>query len=785
MAGTANVKVILSAVDRASGEINQAQNKINQSMQKTGQQMRKAGMAMTAAGAAGLMASEKLTNSAMEITEGYREVTTLLDNSESAMEDYQDQIQRISKEYAVSGGEAETTAGLYQVLSAGIEEGSAAMEVLEASAAGARAGLAKTDTVVDGVTTVLNAYKMETKEASRVTDVLYAGVQEGKMRMNEISQSIGAAVPMASKLGVSIEQVTGAMVTLTKSGIKANTATRGLRMIMSQMLSPSARLKEEVAKLGYESASAMVRSEGLQKSLDMLYGSVEGNNQAMAEMIPSSRALSMAMNMVGESADGAQKDLKNVSNSAGVTKEAVDTMSDSNSAKLKKVDERLRQINTTMGQSTAPKTIYLKEKMADLGEELVKLDEKTGGLLGATFTLGSAFMAMVGPLMSVIGQYMIFRAVQGQTISGMIIQRALAIKNAIANKLEAVSIKAKAVALQSYLVGVWTAIGAKAKQMAATLAGVKAHVAETAALGGKTVALIASSVAGFIAAAAQWALNTAMYACPIVWIIALIIGLIAILYLLVKHFDKVKGAVMKLWEGLKKAWEKIKGFFSWIREVVFKVLSAFANAFGRIKDVVVDAFKSLGSSIKSFFTGMISKFFNFGVRMAKSLADGISDIFGWFASLPGKLYKKILKLIEKAKEWGKDFISEFISGVWNGIKRLGGKIKDGLKDAIGFDVRANDRMAEGWGADAMEYFSKGAESKTDEVKKAMKEPEKAMEEGGEVGVGESRGAEVKEGEGGEKKVSVSVSFDGLMLLNNKRDRKRLVKELKNEIREVA
>ena len=53
------------------------------------------------------------------------------------------------------------------------------------------------------------------------------------------------------------------------------------------------------------------------------------------------------------------------------------------------------------------------------------------------------------------------------------------------------------------------------------------------------------------ATAAQWGLNTALYACPIVWIIALIIGLIAALVYLWFTNDSVANGILYLWDSLR------------------------------------------------------------------------------------------------------------------------------------------------------------------------------------------------------------------------------------------
>jgi TP901 family phage tail tape measure protein len=73
-------------------------------------------------------------------------------------------------------------------------------------------------------------------------------------------------------------------------------------------------------------------------------------------------------------------------------------------------------------------------------------------------------------------------------------------------------------------------------------------------------AQIAGVVTTGILTVAQWALNSALLACPLTWIILAIVALGAAIYGLVKYWDKVTDAI-------KAAWNWIKKFFGWKDDV--------------------------------------------------------------------------------------------------------------------------------------------------------------------------------------------------------------------------
>ena len=75
-----------------------------------------------------------------------------------------------------------------------------------------------------------------------------------------------------------------------------------------------------------------------------------------------------------------------------------------------------------------------------------------------------------------------------------------------------------------------------------------------------------------IATAMQWLFNTSLYGCPIVWIIAGIIAVIAIIVLLIKNWDTVTQAVQnfgaKVGEVLKGFWAKIVEVFGAVKNFI-------------------------------------------------------------------------------------------------------------------------------------------------------------------------------------------------------------------------
>lgn len=137
-----------------------------------------------------------------------------------------------------------------------------------------------------------------------------------------------------------------------------------------------------------------------------------------------------------------------------------------------------------------------------------------------------------------------------------------------------------------------------------------------------------------IAAAAQMGFNAALLACPVTWIVAAIIGLIAVIILLVRNWDKVRAAGGKCWDFIKGIWSGVSGWFKakvvqpvakffkalWddlpapVKSVVSKIFDAFKWAYDKIKDA--------WSGISDFFSGIWKDAVKAVAKPVNKLIDG-------------------------------------------------------------------------------------------------------------------------------------------------------------------
>ena len=93
--------------------------------------------------------------------------------------------------------------------------------------------------IVKIMSNAVNAYGEENLDAMTAVDALTAAVRLGTLAPDEIAGSLGAAIPLASKMGVSFQEVNAMMAAMSRTGTDAAAGVTQLTAIMSQLLKPT------------------------------------------------------------------------------------------------------------------------------------------------------------------------------------------------------------------------------------------------------------------------------------------------------------------------------------------------------------------------------------------------------------------------------------------------------------------------------------------------------------------------------------------------------------------
>lgn len=206
-----------------------------------------------------------------------------------------------------------------------------------------------------------------------------------------------------------------------------------------------------------------------------------------------------------------------------------------------------------------------------------------------------------------------------------------------------------------------------------------------AATGIKT-SLISSIMA---AIPAVWAFTVSLLACPITWIVIGVLALAGAVFLLYKNWDKVKGALDKifqpfitqvkiLWNNLKSLWHSIPGWMKPVLLIMGLIFAPYitlpiliAKNFTKIKQFFGDLWQNISGGFSGFIDSML-----FGIGYLTGLLIGIptliataylkavNKLFDIGRSIPSKL-KNSFKFFFGDNDGSIKKIPQFDKGVEN------------------------------------------------------------------------------------------------------------------------
>lgn len=351
----------------------------------------------SAASAAALGASVKL---ASDYTDAVAKVGMVADLQSVPLEKLRDDMLQLSTETGRGAGEiADAT---YQAISASVDTADA-VSFVGTSVGLAKAGFLETADAVDVLTTIINAYGLEASDAGRLSDILIQTQNDGKTTVNELSQSMGQVIPLASAYGVNIENLAASYAQLTKNGVATAQAGTYLKSMLNELGDSGSDVGEILkSKTGKSFGQLMNDGMSLGDVLGILNDSVNGDSEALAGLWSSSEAGTGALSILSSGVGAFNDELGNMQDSTGNVADALETLS-TPSAKAQESLNAVKNAGIELGSAALEAIAPLLEQLA---ETVKSLTERFSNLSPATQTVIVAVMAILaalGPVIIIIG----------------------------------------------------------------------------------------------------------------------------------------------------------------------------------------------------------------------------------------------------------------------------------------------------------------------------------------------------------------------------------------------
>lgn len=184
--------------------------------------------------------------------------------------------------------------------------------------------------------------------------------------------------------------------------------------------------------------------------------------------------------------------------------------------------------------------------------------------------------------------------------------------------------------------------------------------------------------------------NSSLLACPLTWLLMIMIAVVAVIYGIVAAFNKWKGTTISA-TGI------IAGAFYGLWAFIQNILIEWQNIFANVANFIMNCFHDPVSAVKILFYDMAITVVGYIETMARAIEDVINKIPGVEVNITGGLenFKNIL--ISKANA-AKDKAQwvEYVEK-WE-YKDIGKQVTKGYQDGDAFQADAKDWLKDTFGA---------------------------------------------------------------------------------------
>ena len=352
-----------------------------------------------------------------KLDDSVREVGTLLgETTIQQLDTLSDSVRDVAKDFGEAGTEVATA--FYDSISSGVADAESVEAFVREAGKFATAGATDIGSGVDLLTSALNAFKLESKDAERVSDVFFSTVKAGKTTVGEIASSFSDIGPAAAVAGVSIEDVSGWLAQLTLSGTPTAKAATQIKGALAELSKGGTKLDKTFKSIVNKSFRDFMDEGGsLEEAFMLIAEEAEQIGQSIFDMAGGVEA---AQGILGatENLDNLGEVLDSIGGSAGATQTAFELMEDSTGKKLEKVKASLIDVQYTIGaaflpvlEQIIPAIEPIAQSIGNLAAELLTaLAPALTVIVGELLPPLSELLIALSPLISVLADVLVILA---------------------------------------------------------------------------------------------------------------------------------------------------------------------------------------------------------------------------------------------------------------------------------------------------------------------------------------------------------------------------------------
>jgi TP901 family phage tail tape measure protein len=279
-------------------------------------------------------------------------VATIADTSQKSLSSISKEVRSYSNETGEAASDmAEAT---YQAISASVNTADAAAFAGTATKL-AVGGFTSATTAVDVLTTAINSYGLAASDATQLSDYLITTQNLGKTSVDQLAQSVGKVIPLASAYNVQMDNLSSAYAVLTANGIATAESGTYLKSMLSELGDTGSDVSGVLLNsTGKTFAQLMEQGYSLGDVMSMLGDAVDGDSTAFNALWSSTEAGIGALSLFNAGADKYDSVLESMRTSAGATEKAYSTMADTTDKSKQRMENAFNNLKISVGDVLNP-----------------------------------------------------------------------------------------------------------------------------------------------------------------------------------------------------------------------------------------------------------------------------------------------------------------------------------------------------------------------------------------------------------------------------------------------
>ncbi|HEE1847880.1 TPA: phage tail tape measure protein [Klebsiella pneumoniae] len=441
---------------------------------------------------------------------------------------------------------------------------------------------------------ILSQFTLPAGEMDRVSDVLTAAFTRTNTDLRSLGDTMKYAGPVASKLGISLEEAAGMAGILANNGLRGSDAGTAMRSSLARLASPTAGAAKALKQLGVSVSDASGKMRPVETILLDLYKATKKYGQVdqvgfFKDIAGEEAFVGLQTLVAGAGSGELQKLVRELKGAGGEASAVAKKMADNLSGDLKNLDSAWEGFRIQIEETIDGPLRKLTQNLSDVitaASEWVKANPRLaqtlllvmGGALALTIAIGTLSLAvgiLIGPLAKLQLGFTLLTG--GRGILGTV--AAFRTLGTAAGPLMA-SMRGWPVVIS----GIASCFGRISAIMPAIRAGLMgAFLAPGAALAsfGKSLGMLMLRLTGL---PALWGMITGAVS---------VLG--GVLSFLLSPIGLIGAAFVAAGLLIWRYWEPIKAFFSGFFTGVWQALALLRSAFSSLAPV----FSALGSGIKA------------------------------------------------------------------------------------------------------------------------------------------------------------------------------------------